>query len=299
MVNLKVLLEQIRELRELLLVSSLILPASLGMENIIRDTSAGLGDGQVEDRSSFILDTVSEFSRVDRIDDGARVAERNTLANSILATNPTGINKPDIDLVMMDLVSQHLGILCRMPNKERLPKASREGGSGLTNSLLGTSNLGSISTNKVVHSLSSIELAHGRKHTKRVTSQHDNVLGMPSHARNPGVRDKLDWIGTPGVLGDRAVVKVDFTGDVVNNDVLKDTAKLDCIKDLGFLVSGEINALGVTSTLNVEDSVISPAVLIITNEVSMDVSRKSCLACARQTKEKSNIIRRASLHKNA
>lgn len=147
----------------------------------------------------------------------------------------------------------------------------------------------------MIHGLRSIKLAHRWKHTKGVAGQHENVFRVPGNTRNSGVGNVLDGIGTAGILCDRAVIVIDFASDGVNNDILKDASKLDGIKNLGLLVSRQVDAFGIAATFDVEDSVVSPAMLIVANEIPMDVSRQGSLTSARQAKEQSDVIRSISL----
>lgn len=128
MVNLEVLLEQTGELAKLLLVAGLVLPAALRMEDVVGDTGASLGDRQIEDRGRLVFDLLGELTRMDRIDNGTRVAKRDSLAHTVPATNPAGVYEPDIHLVVVDAVSQHLSVLGGMPDEEGLAETSREGG---------------------------------------------------------------------------------------------------------------------------------------------------------------------------
>jgi len=48
------------------------------------------------------------------------------------------------------------------------------------------------------------QLGHRWQHAKRVAAQHDDVLGVPSDARNVGVVNELDRIARAGVPVERA-----------------------------------------------------------------------------------------------
>lgn len=250
------LLEELSETTELRLVGRLISPAALRVEDIGGDIGAGLGHGQVEDGGGLVLDAASQFTRVDCIDNGTRVAKGNALPDTISATNPASVHEPDIHIVVMDLVSEHLGVLCGMPDEEGLPEAGREGGGGLAYALLSASNLGGVSADKVVHGLSSRQLANRREDTKGIAGQKDNVLRVPGNTRDTGVGDVLDGIGTTRVLRHRAIGVIHSTAHMVNDDILEDTSETDGVKDFWFALAGEVNALCVAAAFNVEDAVV-------------------------------------------
>ena len=73
----------------------------------------------------------------------------------------------------------------------------------------------------------------------------------------------------------------------IDCNVLKKSVSLDCIVDirLGFLV--KVDDLRIASALEVEDTIVVPAVLIVTDEKSLRVCGKSCLACSGKTEEDS------------
>lgn len=91
------------------------------------------------------------------------------------------------------------------------------------------------------------------------------------------------------VLGEGGVVVVDLAGDIIKDDVLKDRAEADGAENIGFLLGRKANALGVATTLNVEDTVFTPAVLIVTNQGAVGVGGKRGLAGAGETEEESDI----------
>ena len=109
------------------------------------------------------------------------------------------------------------------------------------------------------------------------------------HARDLGVLDVLDRVGAASVLGQGGIVVVDDTGDGVEDDVLEDGTEPDGVENIGLLLGGETNALGVAATLDVEDTRVAPAVLVVTDELTLGVGRQCGLASTGQTEEDSDI----------
>jgi hypothetical protein len=154
--------------------------------------------------------------------------------------------------------------------------ASREGRDGFENTVLGSrsfpakpvsechmrnevGNVGlrSVTGQEVVASLLGGQFADRREDTESVTSEHDDVLGLAlDGARNASVGNKLDGVSTTGVLGDADIVVVGLARNDVIDDVLEDGTEADGIVDLGFLLGGKVNALGVAATLDVKDTVV-------------------------------------------
>ena len=148
----------------------------------------------------------------------------------------------------------------------------------------------SVSGQEVVAGLLGRELAHRRKHTKGIARKHDDVAGLAvDSTRYMRVRDELDRICAARVLGDADVVIVGRTRSRVVDNILEDAAKADRVVDLGLLCGGEVDALGVTATLDVEDTSVGPDVLVITDEQTPRVGTKSRLSCSRQAEEECNV----------
>lgn len=289
-VLLEVLVEELGEFGDLVSKASRGSPALLRIEQLVGNTGAGFGDVEVEDGVYFVL-SLGEFTIVDGIQDGTSVFQWATLTTGGSAgTNPTSVEQPGIGLVLGDLVCKHLCVAHGVESKEGLGEARGEGSLGLGDTVLSTGHLGGVTGDEVEHCLLSGELRNGGKDTTSIASQKDDVCGVVfGEARNLGVLNVLDGVGATSVLGQGSVVVVDNTSSGVEDDVLKDGTELDSVENIGFFLSGKTNALGVATTLDVEDTPVGPAVLIITNQSTLGVSGKSGLASTRKTKENSDI----------
>jgi hypothetical protein len=107
----------------------------------------------------------------------------------------------------------------------------------------------------VIASLFRGQSANGRKNTKGIASQHDDIGGLTvDDTRNLSVGDKFNRIGATSVFSDTDVIVVRFSGNRTVDDVLKDAAKSDSVENIRLLLCREVEALGVTSALNVEDT---------------------------------------------
>lgn len=133
----------------------------------------------------------------------------------------------------------------------------------------------------MVHGLLFAELGDRRKHTAGVAGKKDNVLGvLRGDAGNLGVLDILDRVGAARVLCQCVIIVIDHAGCGVEDDVFQDGTKANGAEDVGLLLSRKANALGVASTFDVEDARVAPAVLVITDEGTLGISRQGGLASA-------------------
>jgi hypothetical protein len=289
-VLLEVLVEELAELGDLALEVGSTGPALGRVEELVGDAGASLGDGEVESLVDLVL-LVGELAGVDGVEDGASVLERATLAIVLdTSTGPAGVEEPGVGVVRGNLLREHGGVLHGVKSQERLSEARGESGLGLSDTLLGTGHLGGVTGDEVVHGLGGGELGDGRKDTTGVACEKDDVLGVAvGDARDLGVLNVLDGVGAAGVLGEGGVIVVDDTGFGVENDVLEDGTELDGVENVGLLLGGETNALGVATALDVEDTSVTPAVLVVTDEGTLGVGGESGLASTGETEEDGHI----------
>ena len=134
------------------------------------------------------------------------------------------------------------------------------------------------------------EPAHRRQDAERVACKHDNVAGLTvNRARYMRVWDEFNRIRASRVLRNANIVIVGRSRSRVVDDVLKDATKADRVVNLGLLRGGEVDALGITTALNVEDTSVGPDVLVITDEKAPRISTERCLSRSRQTEEECHI----------
>ena len=80
----------------------------------------------------------------------------------------------------------------------------------------------------------------------------------------------VDRVGNAGVLGNALVVEIDLALSIYGY-VLEESVAMDSIVDVGLGLPVELDDLGVAAALEVEYSVVVPAVLVITDELALRV----------------------------
>ena len=134
------------------------------------------------------------------------------------------------------------------------------------------------------------KFANRWENTKSIAGQHYDIRRLTLDlTRNLGIRDVLDRIRTPCVLSNANVIIIRRAGDRVVHYVFEDAAKADGVVDVGFLLGGEVDAFGITTSFDVKDASIGPDMLVISDEKTVRVSRQSGLASSRKTEEESDI----------
>lgn len=174
----EVLTEQLAKLDNLLVEAVVASgPSVLGVEELVGNVGAGLGDLEVEDFVVLVLD-ICKLTRMDSIENSTSVLERATLATlEGTGTDPTGVQEPSVGLVLLDLVRKHLGVPHGVKSQERLSEAAGEGSLGLSDTILSASHLGSVARNEVEHGLGAVELGDRGENTTCVAGEEDDVAG--------------------------------------------------------------------------------------------------------------------------
>ena len=219
---------------------------------------------------------------MNRIDDRPRHFELHPRSLAISAAAPARVHQPDVRAVLLEPGRQQLGVFGRTPHEERPAKAGRKSRLRLRHANFGSRHLGRVAADVVVHRLGRIQSADRRQHAESVAGQEDDIGRMPTGARNLGVADELDRIGPASVLRDPRVMEIDAMGDLVIDDVLQNRAKAQRLVDFRLCFWRQVDRFGVTSSLDVENAVIGPAMLVVTDEQPIRIGGKRCLAGARQ-----------------
>jgi hypothetical protein len=262
-----------------------------GVEELIGNTLNLGGDSQVEDgmRLEFGL---LESTAVDRVDDGSSIlqgASASTGRESSL--NPSSVDEVTVGVVLGHPLLEHRSVSSRVKNQEGSTVTGGEDGRGLGDTILSTRGLGGVTGDEVVVGLSGSKLGDGWQDSESVTTQHDDVVGLPvGDAGKLGVGDVLDGVGASSVLGDGNVVIVgNSVGRVVDN-VLEDGTVSNSTVDLGFSLGRQVDGLGVTSSLNVEHTGVGPDVLVVTDQETVGVGRKGTVSKERRRIRKAILV---------
>ena len=177
-----------------------------------------------------------------------------------------------------------------MQLKECLSEASGESRSRLSDTALCTSKLCCESRQEVVLCLLRCQDRYWRKYAECICGQEDNVLCCRCRRdRANNVLNVIDRVRYTGVLGYALVCEIDLAVCIQSN-VLKKCVTLDCIVDIRLGILVKVDNLGIASTLEVEYTVVIPAVLVITDQKTLRVCGKCCLTCTGKTEEDSGIL---------
>ena len=275
-VLLEVLAKQARQLAGRFVVCLRVGPG-LPRHEDLRRYAADVGDHLEAEYRVRLRGALSQLPGVDRIDDRPSVGQVDPGTHAVGATAPSGVHEPHGRPVLLHLSGEHLRVHGRMPNQERRAEARGKSRLGIGDADLGPGHLRRIAADEVVHRLGLGEPAHRRQHAERVAGQEDDVGRMPGDTRDLRVRDEVDRIRAAGVLGD-LVIRVVHPAAVVQHDVLQNGAESERLKDVRLLLHAQIDRLRVAATFDVEDPVIRPAMLVISDQKALRIGRQRRLA---------------------
>jgi len=296
-VSFEVLDELLGEALSSSLVLLAIWPAVNGAQDLWVDTLHFAGHLQVEAAHRVEVGHVQGIV-MDGVDDGSRLGQGHAMADTVTATHPAGVDQPDLSLVLLTLLSEHLSVDVGMQGQESFSEAGGESHLRLGDADLSSSDLGGVARNEMVHSLLRVQLRDGGHDTEGIASEEDDVLGVTTNSWKLNITDVLERVAHTSVRGEADVVVVNdscLAFSLMVTSVLNDCAKFNSVKNIGLSCTRKTVGFGVTATLNVEHILVGPDVLIVTNQQALRVRRKSRLACARETEKDGGVTIRTNV----
>ena len=140
----------------------------------------------------------------------------------------------------------------------------------------------------MIHRLLGRQLGDRRQDPEGIRGQHYDIAGMLGDTRARGVRNELQRIGAPRILGEVRIVEVEGTGFMIDDDILQNAAEAPCRReDFGLRLRRQSDHLGIAAALEVEDPVGAPAVLVIADQEPFRIGRERRLAGAGKAEEDS------------
>ncbi len=197
--------------------------------------------------------------------------------------------------MLLNLFVQQVSINLRTHWHKGLTETSWESWGWLLNSLLSTCDFWSVSWVEMINGLFRGKFWNWWQHWKSITSQKNNILRVTSDGWDLGVVDELQWVTGSGILSDWCIKIINFTGNWIQCHVFKNCTELDGVVDFWLLFSAEIYTFGITSSLNVENTLFSPNMLIITDKFSIANGTQSSFSSAWQTEEEANVTALANV----
>lgn len=156
------------------------------------------------------------------------------------------------------------------------------------------------------HGLFAGEFADWWENTTSIAGKKDNVgWVVVGDAGNQGILNILNRISArkvsfqsndlkridkpSSVLSQGRVIIIDDTGLGIKNNILKDRTESNSIENIRLFFSRQTNAFGIATSLNIEDTIVTPAVLVVSDQSTLGISREGGLASTRETEEDSYV----------
>src|SRR5579863_2257137 len=113
---------------------------------------------------------------------------------------------------------------------------------------------------------------------------------MPRTLLRHRVFDIRERVGCASILGHAVVIQIETAGNRIEADVFQDGAEAaGATVDLGFGFRRKPNYLRIAAIFKVENTVITPAVLVIADEPAVRIGGERCLPCSRKPEEDSDV----------
>src|SRR6478672_5813279 len=107
---------------------------------------------------------------------------------------------------------------------------------------------------------------------------------MSCDTGNFRVLNKLDRVRPTSVFRDARVGIIDIAV-FIEDDILEHSTKPQSLENIRLALRRKVNRLCVAAAFDVEDPVIAPNVLVVTNEMTLRISRERGFARAAETEE--------------
>ncbi len=174
-----------------------------------------------------------------------------------------------------------------MQLQERLAEACGEGRCRLGDSALCSCKLCCETGQEVVLGLLRCQNRYRRKYAECVSGQEDYVLRCRSCGyRTNNLLDMIDRVGYTGVLGYALVSEIDLSV-LIQSNVLQKSVSLNSVVDVRLGLFVQVDNLSVAAALEVEYSVVVPAMLVIADQQTLRVCGQSSLSCSGKSEEDS------------
>src|SRR5258706_4903937 len=213
------------------------------------------------------------------INERAGIRDLNARALSKRAATPSCVHQPHFHFAGFYFFSKQLGIAGWMQRKKCLAEAGRKCSLRLGNSNFSSRNFCSVAGNEMIHGLSRIELRNRRQHSESICCKEENIFWFGAHRGFNGIINKINRICYAGVFRFLDIVEINSCSAGEKFGVLYQRSETDSVKNLWFFFFGKIYAFSITSSFKIKYTIVTPAMLIITNQFAVRVSRKRCLSC--------------------
>lgn len=191
--------------------------------------------------------------------------------------------------MLVNLAVKKVSISLRLEGKECLSEASGESGGGLLDTLFSSGNFGSISRVEVIDGLFRSELGDRWKDREGIAGQEDDVLGVSADSRDLSVIDELQRIRSSSVFSNGSIMIVNFSAGFLQHNVLQNSSEPDSTVDFRLFLLAKSDTLGIASTFDVENTLVSPDVLIVADKFAISDGTKSSFTSSRESEEEANI----------
>jgi hypothetical protein len=155
-------------------------PRTLNVQDFLWDTVQG--NGNVKSKDGMLL----EFGMLNgSIQNGINAStgrlDGHSVSLAVGATGPAGIDEVGVRSVLVQLLLQQIRVDGGMHGHKGSPKASTECRDGFRDTTLGSSDLGGVSGQEMVHGLSRTEPGDRWKDTKGIAGEENDIFGVARH----------------------------------------------------------------------------------------------------------------------
>ena len=196
------------------------------------------------------------------------------------SSRPPRIYEPSLAAVCVELLLEKVCVSSGVECEECGAEAGREIGRRLDDTSLGTSDLGGVARDEVVHCLARSELGNWWQDTEGIACEENDIVGMAGHLWLMISVDVEDRVGNAAILsfGHIEVVWHELAILIEKFDILEKSIGVNGSVNIRLCFLSEVDSLCIAATLKVENAIIVPAMLVVADESSLGIGRECSLA---------------------
>ena len=142
----------------------------------------------------------------------------------------------------------------------------------------------------MVHSRVLIQSGDWRKYAEGICCQENNYLRNSAYAWNLRIVNVSNRVAYSCVLCDGVIIIIRNSCLRVDHYILHLAAETDCAVDLRLVLRIQIDTFCVAASLEVEYAIVTPSMLIVSDQLSCRICRQSCLSCSGKAEEDSRLM---------
>ena len=130
---------------------------------------------------------VCKAAAINGVHDGSGILELDAGAYTVSTAGPTGVDEPDVDLVVLHLLGEELGVAGGVHDQKGGSKAGREGRGRFGDPHFSAGDFGGVTGDEMIHGLFFAEFGNRGEDAEGIAGEENNIGGVTGDAGDLGI----------------------------------------------------------------------------------------------------------------